>query len=35
LIGRAVNSACAGLTTPAEALQIAEEEGNRELQAAN
>jgi len=35
VIGRAVNSACAGLTTPAEALQIAEEEGNRELQAAN
>jgi len=33
IIGRAVNSACSGLKTPAEALQIAEQEGNAELAA--
>lgn len=33
IIGRAVTSACTGVTTPAEALSIAEEEGNAELAA--
>jgi multiple sugar transport system substrate-binding protein len=33
IIGRAVNSACTGVNTPAEALRIAEEEGNAELAA--
>lgn len=35
VIARAVTSACTGVNTPAEALQIAEEEGNAELAANN
>lgn len=35
VIGRAVTSACTGISSPEEALRIAEEEGNRELELAN
>jgi multiple sugar transport system substrate-binding protein len=35
VVGRAVTSACTGVNSPEEALQIAEEEGNRELELAN
>lgn len=35
VIGRAVASACTGVSTPEQALQIAEDEGNRELELAN